>query len=96
MDGVCDGGVLSSTAKQELFKVRFPKSNYSLGCRVAHHNFGGHDREFVSEDGATLGFRAVAYRIRNSGETIVILNNVSIDMYLTGALAISMLESMLA
>jgi hypothetical protein len=32
----------------------------------------------------------------SSGETIVILNNVSIDMYLTGALAISMLESMLA
>jgi D-alanyl-D-alanine carboxypeptidase len=71
IDAVTNGNLLSSRAKEEPFRVRWPKEHYALGCKVDAHTFGEKDHWFIAEDGAKTGFRTVPNRILNGGETCI-------------------------
>ncbi|MGI8508217.1 MAG: serine hydrolase domain-containing protein [Gemmatimonadaceae bacterium] len=93
MEAVTNGALLSTRAKEELFRVRWTNEHYALGCRVDVHRFAGKDRRFIAEDGANAGFRSVAYRTLPGGETCILLNNTTMPLGKTGPFALQLLDT---
>ncbi len=93
MHAVTTGRLLSNKATQALFQVRWANEHYALGCRVDTHTFGGSDQRFIAEDGSNAGFKTVAYRILNTGETCIILNNTTLSLNLAKPFALQLLET---
>ncbi|MBN9615453.1 MAG: hypothetical protein BGO25_13665 [Acidobacteriales bacterium 59-55] len=94
MDAATTGSLLSRRSRQEMFRVRWPKENYALGCRVDAGIFGHKQSRFISEDGSNAGFRSVAYRIFEDGHTCILLNNTSMPLNHTGPFALQLLQTM--
>ncbi|MDV6331221.1 serine hydrolase [Asticcacaulis sp. 201] len=90
--------LLSSKGRETLLRPRFHgpggEEGYALGGRTRAVLIAGGQKTYMAESGNNLGFRALAYGLTDSPETVVMLNNVSIDRDDMEPTAFRLLEAM--
>lgn len=87
LDAVDSGSVLSKLSTERLFTIRMPDQHYALGGRIRMKPLGGKERAVIWEDGSNRSFRMLAVRVRETGESVILMNHRGTDQPAMGDFA---------